>query len=389
MSRRSSPQFVERVLHDVWSSVRGSPPILHQLGTDAERADAPAVLTEAGSVAVQLDDESEFHGLPLPPSVTHWGRASCHVLRDARVVGDQGNVFTQQGQFVSICPSLRRLDSAKIRRPIPWLARRLCGPVFHLTGRDHENHGHFLMQHLPRLMAARSWLASQGVQPVILVPPGHEKWQGRYLSTLGGLGAHVVPCRTGTVSVEKLYYVPMLWDDGHLGPPAPYRQMQACFRSFAGIADAAPPSGMPIFVTRQDAPTRRLSNEAEIIDICRRQFGDIDVMSLREVPFVEQIRRFAEAPLVIGPQGQGLTNIIFSRQTRLLILEAGQSAHDIGWANVYRDFAHMTDNSALRLLSGGPWPDDGDWEFPTAAFSEQLQRVVALGLHHHRPPVLR
>jgi len=245
------------------------------------------------------------------------------------------------------------------------------------------------MQHLPRLMAARSWLAKLGVQPMIMVPPGHEKWQGRYLSTLGGLEARVVPCRTGTVSVEELYYVPMLWGKGHLGPPELYRQMQACFRSYASVSDTAPPTGKPIFVTRRDAPTRRLSNEDEIIDICHRQFGEIDVMSLREVPFTEQIRRFAAAPLVIGPQGQGLTNIIFSRQTRLLILEAGQSAYDIGWANVYRDFAHMTDNSALRLFSGGPWPDDGDWEFPMAAFAEQLHRLVALGLHHHRPPVLK
>jgi capsular polysaccharide biosynthesis protein len=244
------------------------------------------------------------------------------------------------------------------------------------------------MQHLPRLMAARPWLESRGVSPVILVPPGHEKWQGRYLSTLGSLGQRVMPCRTGTVSVDELYYVPMLWDEGFLGPPTLYRQMQSCFRTFAGVVDTAPPSGRPIFVTRRDAPTRRLSNEAEIIDLCRRQLGEIDVMSLREVPFVEQIRRFAATPLVIGPQGQGLTNIIFSRQTRLLILEAGQSADLPGWADVYRDFAHMTDNSALRLLSGGPWPNDGDWEFPAAAFAAQLQRVVALGLHLHRPPVL-
>lgn len=238
-------------------------------------------------------------------------------------------------------------------------------------------------------MAARSWLESRGVEPVILVPPGHEKWQGRYLNTLGGLGARIVPCRTGTLSVEQLYYVPMLWDKGHLGPPALYRQMQASFRSFAGVDDAAPPSGRPIFVTRQDAPTRRLSNEAEIIEICRRQFGDIDVMSLPKVPFAEQIRRFADAPLVIGPQGQGMTNIIFSRQTRMLILEAGESPITHGWVNAYRDFALMTGNSALRLFSGLPWPNDGDWAFPVELFTKQLQRVVSLGFHLHRPAVVR
>lgn len=386
MKRGGWIHLAERAVHDANTSLRRPPPMLSEA---SQVGDERAVLIEEGSAEVVLDDESEFHQMALPPSVTRWGKASCHVLENAFVVGDQGHVFTRDGQFVNLCPSHTRLDPAKIRHPIPLLAKRLAGPVFHLTGRDHENHGHFLMQHLPRLMAARSFLESRGVKPTILVPTGHEKWQGRYLSTLGGLGERVVPCRKGTVSVEQLHYVPMLWKEGYLGPPQYYRQMQACFRSFAGVDDTAPPSGSPIFVTRQDAPTRRLSNEAEIIEICRRQFGDIDVMSLPKVPFAEQIRRFADAPLVIGPQGQGMTNIIFSRQTRMLILEAGESPITQGWVNAYRDFALMTGNSAVRLFSGLPWPNDGDWAFPAESFAFQLQRVVSLGFHLHRPATVR
>lgn len=386
MKRGGLTHLAERALHDANTSLRKPPPML----CDASQVgDDQAMLIKEGSVEVVLNDESEFHQMDLPPSVTRWGTASCHVLENAFVVGDQGHVFTQDGQFVNLCPSHSRLDPAKIRHPIPLLAKRLTGPVFHLTGRDHENHGHFLMQHLPRLMAASAFLEARGVKPAILVPPGHEKWQGRYLATLGSLGERIVPCRKGTVSVEQLHYVPMLWKEGYLGPPLYYQRMQACFRSFAGVDDAAPPSGRPIFVTRQDAPTRRLSNEAEIIEICRRQFGDIDVMSLPKVPFAEQIRRFADAPLVIGPQGQGMTNIIFSRQTRMLILEAGESPITHGWVNAYRDFALMTGNSALRLFSGLPWPNDGDWAFPAELFAKQLQRVVSLGFHLHRPAVVR
>ena len=379
-------KLVERVVHDAYGRLRGVPP----MRSDAENiGDETTVIVEAGTAAVTLEDESEFYGVNFPPSITSWTRKHCHTLHDAYVVGDQGHVFQRNGEFVNICPSFQRLDPKKIRRPISWFAQRLRHPVFHLTGRDHENHGHFLMQHLPRLMAARSFLAGKGIRPDILVPTGHEKWQGRYLGTLGYGPDQVIPCRKGTVSAKELYYVPMLWHESPLGPPHLYREMQECFRTFAGVSDTALPTGKPIFVTREDAPTRRLSNEAEIIEICRRQFGEIDVMNLRQVPFVEQIRRFAAAPLVIGPQGQGLTNIIFSRNTRLLILEAGQSACEVGWAQVYRDFAHMAGNSALRLLSGTPWPNDGDWAFAVAAFSEQLQRVVSLGLHHHRAPVLK
>lgn len=387
MSRGSTwSQIAERVIHDAWSGLRTTPKLLETpMAVSAEHR----VLVEHGEYGTLLDDESKFHSVDLPPSFTRWGGCTWHVLRNAYVVGDQGHLFKQSGECVRICPSLRRLDPGKIRRPMSLLAQRVSGPVFHLTGRDHENHGHFVMQHLPRLMAARAVLEQQGIKPLILVATGHEAWQGRYLAALGFGADHVLPCRKGTMSIEELHYVPMLWNEGALGPPHLYQQMQKCLREYAGVDESAPLTGRPIFVSREDAPTRRLTNEQEIIEICRRQFGEIDVMHLPKVPFMEQIRRFAASPLIIGPQGQGMTNIGFCRRARMLILEAGQSPFDRGWACDYRDFGHMTGNSALRLLSGLPWPNDGDWLFPAAEFEQQLQRVVSLGLHRHRDPVLK
>lgn len=386
MKKSSLTQITERVVHDAWSSLQDVPLML---GDPAVVSEEPVTLVESGACQVILDDESEYYGLALPPSITRWGGATWHLLPDAFVVGDQGHVFRSTGEFVSICPSLRRLDPAKIRHPMRLLAQRLRGPVFHLTGRDHENHGHYVMQHLPRLMAAKPLLQARGISPHILTANGHERWQGRYLAALGFDAEHVLPCRKGTLSIEELHYVPMLWNEGPLGPPHLYRQMQDCLRKHAGVNESTLLCGNPIFVSREDAPTRRLSNEAQIIDICRRQFGQIEVMHLPKVPFIEQIRRFAASPLIIGPQGQGMTNIGFCRHARMLILEAGQSPLDRGWACDYRDFACMTDNSALRLFSGLPWPDDGDWEFPVTEFERQLQRVVKLGLHLHRPAVLK
>ncbi|MFM2167468.1 MAG: hypothetical protein RIS79_1839 [Verrucomicrobiota bacterium] len=387
MKRMSAMRTVERAVHDAFGWLRSAPQILRDPDETGWRK---TKLLDAGEAVVVLDDENEFHGIELKPSVTRWTDVFRHVLPGAHVVGDQGHIFSHpQDSFVSLCPSLLRLDVRKIRRPIPLLARKVSLAAFHLTGRDHENHGHFLMQHLPRFMAAMRTLNEEGARPIFLLACGHERWQGNYLKALLGTAQNIVSCYGGTLDVKELHYVPMMWDNGPLGPPFLYQQMQACFRRFAGVDDAAQPSGRPIFVTREDAPTRRLSNEPEILDICRRHLGEVDLISLRNVPFEEQIRRFAAAPIVIGAQGQGLTNIIFSRQARLLILEAGDDPRSTGWAAAYRDFACMTGNSALRLFSGGPWPDDGDWTFPADAFNAQLQRVISLGLHRHRPVVLK
>ncbi len=384
MKRKILRNAFERMLHDASRSIRGIPDCIENAKTIGLEEEP---LLTGGTASVSLDDENKFYQDTLPPSMTRWSSVSLYHLKGARVVGDQGNVFTGEGKLLRICPSLERMDLAKVRKPIPWMAQRMSGPVFHLTGRDHENHGHFLMQHLPRLMAARSFLQKYGLEPKILVAPGHEKWQGRYLSAFDIDARRIVPCSTGTVHVDDLLYVPMIWESGHLGPPDLYRQMQYCFRRLAGVMDDVTPKGRPLFVSRSDAPTRRLSNETEIINICRHLLGEIDVINLREVPIAEQIRRFAEAPLVIGPQGQGLTSIAFAANSRMLILEAGQSPHENGWASTYRDFAHFTGNSALRMLSGQPWPNDGDWVFPPAFFAQQLRRVISLGLHLHRPSV--
>jgi hypothetical protein len=108
----------------------------------------------AGSVQVDHEFESSFHGKDMQAEFS-WNDLWLVELHNARVTGDQGHVFFSNGDFLAICPSLKLLPSRKVRRPILPLARHLTGVYFHLTGVDHENHGHFLFQHLPRLLAAR------------------------------------------------------------------------------------------------------------------------------------------------------------------------------------------------------------------------------------------
>ena len=73
-----------------------------------------------------------------------------------------------------------------------------------------------------------------------------------------------------------------------------------------------------LYVSRADAPDRRVRNEAELVDTLE-EYG-----FKRFVPgehsFEEQVRRFANAEVILGPHGAGLTNLIFSPETTLVEL---------------------------------------------------------------------
>ena len=71
------------------------------------------------------------------------------------------------------------------------------------------------------------------------------------------------------------------------------------------------PAGQPIYVTRGSAANnRRVVNEHEVTALLReRGFAciDPDAMSV-----VDQIRAFAATPLVVGPHGAALANLVFA-----------------------------------------------------------------------------
>lgn len=73
-----------------------------------------------------------------------------------------------------------------------------------------------------------------------------------------------------------------------------------------------------IYVSRRDSGARNLCNEDEIIALVKAR--GFEVLTLTGMPVIEQVRRFAEAAIVVGPHGAGLTNVIFCRP-RTMFLE--------------------------------------------------------------------
>ena len=65
-----------------------------------------------------------------------------------------------------------------------------------------------------------------------------------------------------------------------------------------------------IFVSRRDAPSRHLSNEAEVLEALAPM--GVQPVELSRYGFLEQVALFAQAEIVVAPHGAGLANMAFA-----------------------------------------------------------------------------
>ena len=287
------------------------------------------------------------------------------------LTGDQGQVFLQDGSLFAPWVLPYNLKSLKISQPLKLGATRIKGPVFHLTGRNHENRGHFMLQHLPRLMAARDYLRSLPDYR-LLVAPGHARWQARYIAWAGLDPSKMIEGTRGTMHVDDLIFVPNLYGKSSLCPPPFYSELSDCAAKYP-VNDGP---GRPIFITRRDAPDKQLLNEERIVEILRSKIGPVDVIRLGEHSLPDQIGMFRAAPLIMGPIGQGICNVLFCQTSLLVMLVPGTAAKQVYTSAHGPQLARICGNEALCFLSDEPAPPRGDWNFPEERFVMLLDRLL-------------
>lgn len=78
-----------------------------------------------------------------------------------------------------------------------------------------------------------------------------------------------------------------------------------------------PPQGRRIYVSRGGAPGRIMTNEKEVLEILDKY--QFEVVNPGDFSFVDQIKMFSEAEIIVGPHGAGLANLIFAPKNAFVI----------------------------------------------------------------------
>ena len=71
-----------------------------------------------------------------------------------------------------------------------------------------------------------------------------------------------------------------------------------------------------IYISRKDALYRKIVNEEEVEDYLR-EIG-FEIVQMSELTFLEQVKICAEARIVVGPHGAGLSNTVFCKNAKIL-----------------------------------------------------------------------
>ncbi len=253
--------YLERKVHDAYAAIVN--PVFPVQSLDETKLPRAAQLAEGGSEELDVNLEDRFYNRKSPvENMIQYSPVRSFNFNQVNVVGDQGYIFQGSRKMVLVCDEVNRIKLRKVRRPIPLLARKVDSPVFHLTGNNHESHGHFVLQHLPRLMAARDRLLDNK-EVKLLLATGHLHWQRYYLERLGFGPERLLEGTPGTLHCRELEYIPFFYGQGNLVASKTYRAMRDLL-----VPDCKKVKPRYLFLSRKGATHRALLNEAEVFQAC-------------------------------------------------------------------------------------------------------------------------
>ena len=115
------------------------------------------------------------------------------------------------------------------------------------------------------------------------------------------------PPRTDT-QVERLWFATPLGHASFTSGEALCSVADRLKKYYKIAADKA--ATRRIYISRAKASRRQVLNEEAIVPLLREH--EFEVLMCEELSFADQVRRFSEAEVVLGPHGAGLTNILYA-----------------------------------------------------------------------------
>jgi len=219
-----------------------------------------------------------------------------------------GGVFTCMGEFVPIFsrdpwgPALHEVW----RRPYLPAPRRLAGRALYLiTPEAAGNYHHWLIDLLPRvgIAEAAGFVASEF--DFVILHSATRPYERETLQALGIKPARVVVLGSGDRVQPDELVVPSLKVDNQ---GVPLNHLHWLRNQFLGTTPVAR-KGRRLYLSRGDAASRRLLNEAEVFGMLEQKGFEKISLSARSVR--EQAALFASASIVIGVSGAAFANVAF------------------------------------------------------------------------------
>jgi hypothetical protein len=172
------------------------------------------------------------------------------------------------------------------------------------------------------------------------------------------------------VEIGRYLWIHDLTDNTEWLPATPERAERLAAILRAHYRQGSPRGGELLFFSRGAARKRRLRNEAELEAIAAaRGFARFEAVAANHP---EQVRRFANADVIVGVHGAGLTNLLFARPASAVI--------ELFPSNCMKStYLWLSNRVNLRHYPLLGTPGDGQQTFDVAPdlFAAKLDEVLA------------
>ena len=203
-----------------------------------------------------------------------------------------------------------------------------------LTNPWSNNFWHWTVDTLTQLEGIEYYYKQTGIQPKLIVGSNLRSWQRDSLKLLGYEENDLIIWQDFRRTVKKLI-VPSFrrsYEEmhGEIAVSACQWLRQKILSNISITKSDRVSCVSKIFISRRKALGRRIANENEVIEALA-PLGFATYI-LEEMSYIEQVKLFAQAQVIVAPHGAGLTNLIFADNPIILELFGGY---------VGREFANL------------------------------------------------
>lgn len=302
------------------------------------------------------------------------------MVPDGHVFAGSGAVFTTQGELV--VDSLAAPTSSSEYTTIPLIEHLFRdGPRFtaNILGGDvrsfdavdsstdvlcpliprYRNYYHWTVETLPKLRLLDRFRRETGREPTLLLPDDPPSWMLESFSLLGGDEFSVRYAKNPVYLAESVLvhsFIDTVSPEEHQW----FKRQTAHLRDDSGIDQSR-----RVYVSRASARERRVNNYTALLDVLAA-YG-FETYRLEELSVAEQVQLFANAEVVVGPHGAGLSNLIYSEDVTVVELFGD---------NLKQNFSRIAETAGFEYHCLRGRQDGPDIDVDVSRLSETLEHVI-------------
>jgi hypothetical protein len=270
----------------------------------------------------------------FPNHIAGWGQGMypfasetyrSHPLRlwrgaNVRTLGRRGGLIFDDGTFDR---SSTQWISTDLRAPIlDWNAgnlvvsraaeRDISEPCFLGFNSGHTNYAHWLTDNLIYLYVYVTKMKPLGIK--IVLPDSLLGFAKETVEIMGIEAADIIVAGDDVLAFDDLHFMDTIYF-GEI--PQIFKDAVDYLKAYALKGQPAPSVDQSVYISRRDAVSRPLINNAELE--ARLLQSGFDIVATGELTLRAQIALFANAKIVVGQHGAGLINAIFCEPGSVLI----------------------------------------------------------------------